>query len=118
MALPFNELLNKKNYNQVTEFLEETYRLVLFADTKAKYLYYGPVNDKYLAPTDSVVLGFNYIEYYNNEEDYFEQIHFQKESEINDLLNRIQDEIGPKCGIKVAVIKYNEFSKSNNNQIK
>lgn len=105
---PIEELLNDEN---VSNFLEETYKIVLFPKTEDNYVFYGPLNYHYLAPKDSIVLGFNYVEFDFNYEGDFDEAHYERETIINNLLNKVQDELAPNKNLKVAVIKYNEYSK-------
>lgn len=95
-----NNTETKKNlYN----FLRDHKLKLLLPQTKESYLYWGPMNVKYMAPSDAIVLGFNYIEF-SNKYDSQEQGKI-----IEQVLNNIQSGSQAKVGYKVAIIKYNEI---------
>ena len=109
-SLEFNTLCIPEIEKEVFKFINETYKLLLFTKTDAKYLYYGPLNYKYMAPSDAIVLGFYYKEFdidVGDEE--FRKIHFKNEVLVANNLNYVQNVLGPENNMKIAVIKYNEI---------
>ena len=82
----------------------------MFPNVEEKFYFYGPINYNYVAPRDSIVLGFNYREFDIPEEN-FDELHSKQEDYICDLLNYIQEKLAPQAGYNVAVLKYNEISK-------
>lgn len=104
-----NELCKPDKEDEINKYLMETYKTVLFPDIEAKTLYYGPVNDKYIAPRDAVVLGFNYRKFDIPDDENFDKNLEIQDSLICSLLNYIQSQIGPAINMKIAVLKYNEL---------
>lgn len=94
-------------------FFEENYSQLFFPKVDDKYIYYGTINSNYMAPRDSIVLGFYYNEFDIQDEN-FDEKHFQNDVLICDNLNFIQYVLGPKFNMKISVIKYNEFSLKKN----
>lgn len=114
MSMDLQELISNNLKDRVQDFLERTYKLLLFPDLSNKFYYYGPININYVAPSDSIVLGFYYNEF-ETEETFSVEKHNRNEEIICDSLNYIQEKIGPSIGKKIAVIKFNEISKKKNN---
>lgn len=104
-----DELENRKLKKELNNFLESTYKYLLYPNINEKFCFYGPLNYKYVAPRDAIVLGFNYCEF-NLEDENFDQIHLKKDEFICNILNYIQDELSNKTGLNIAVLKYNEYS--------
>lgn len=109
-SLSHEEIVSNNLQNEVNEFLQNSYKLVLFPNIKEKFFFYGPINYKYVAPRDSIVLGFNYCEFDIPKEN-FDELHSKQDGYICDLLNYIQERLAPQAGYNVAVLKYNEISK-------
>ena len=109
MSMEIDNLVSDEMRDEVNNFLESTYRLLLFRDSSNPYYYYGPINYSYMAPYDSVVLSFYYNEF-GTEESYSDEWHYKNMSLIVDMANNIQEKIGPSNSMKVSVIMYNEFS--------
>lgn len=109
-SLSVEELLDKERQNEIFQFLESTYKLMLFPNINEKHCFYGPLNDNYMAPRDSVVLGFNYYEFDIPNEN-FDEIYDMREEFICEVLNYIQITLSQKIGMTIAVIKYNEYVK-------
>lgn len=107
-SLSIEELCTPLIENELLTFLEETYMVLLFPKGEDDYIYYGPLSYNYMAPRNSIVLGFYYKEF-DIEEQNFEDIHFQNDVLICDSLNYIQNVLGPKANITVSVLQYNEF---------
>ena len=112
-SLTIDELMKPELEHELAHFFESTYKILLFPKINSMYVHYGFFNDNYIAPRDSVVLGFYYNEFDLDDSD-FDNIHFKNDTLIANNLNYIQSVLGPNAKMKVAVIKYNEFSVKNN----
>lgn len=95
---------------EVFDFLEKTYKTLLFPNIEDNICFYGPLNYKYAAPRDSIVLGFNYYEF-DIPELNFDELYYKKQVVVCNVINHIQQELAKQAGVNVAVLKYNEFSK-------
>lgn len=93
--------------NEINSYIQKTFQKVLFPKIEENHLYYGPINMNYVAPRDSIVLGFEYYEF--KIEENFDEVHEKQQRIICEALNDIQFNLAQKLGICVAVIKYNEF---------
>lgn len=111
-SLTIEELCNPQMMDELAKFFEESYKLLFFPKNNVDYIYYGPINYKYMAPRDSIVLGF-YFQEFNLGNDNFEEKHFENDCLICDCLNYIQQELATSVNVKIAVIKYNEFFNKN-----
>lgn len=109
-SLSHQEIIDNGLQEEMNKFLEDSYKLILFPNIKEKFVFYGPINYNYVAPRDSIVLGFNYCEFSVSNEN-FEEEHSRQENFICDILNYIQESLAQQAGLNVAVLKYNEFSK-------
>ena len=94
---------NSSVHKGLYEFLKSNMLKLLLPETNERYLYYGEHDFQHMAPSDSVVLGFHYMRF---DEDYTEENDLKNERLINEKLNYIQNKLGPKQHIKVAVMKY------------
>lgn len=107
---PLEELATKGLEEQINKFLEKSYPMLLYPNIQEKFCFYGPINYKYAAPRDCVVLGLNYNEFDISDQN-FDEIHLRNNKLICDMLNYIQEEVSKEIGINIAVLQYNEFSK-------
>lgn len=96
--------------SDLLNFLEEIMYKVLLPDTTEKYLSYYGTGYEYMAPSDSIVLGFHYIKYMNND-DY--NIKLQNKI-ICEKMNYIQGVMGPSKQMKVSVLVFDESNLENN----
>ena len=101
--------MTKDEEQELNDFLEKSYELMLFPDIKENHCYYGPFNNKYAVPRDSIVLGLNYYEFDIDDDESFEKLHSTRESIICTTINNIQYFYAPQMNKKVAVIRYNEY---------
>lgn len=102
-----NELTKEPLYSEVVSFILKTYQNYFYSNAKERYKYYGPSSFEYMAPTDSIVLGINYIKFDLPEEQYDQEL-LRQEKVIVDILNYIQTNLSKKSGIKLSAISYNE----------
>jgi len=108
-SLPIENLLQNDIEGEIFRFLEQTYKTVLFPNIKEERCFYGPLNFKYSAPRDSIVLGFNYCEFDIGSENYDEK-YSQRETLVCTVLNYLQLLLSQQIGMNISVIKYNEYS--------
>lgn len=107
-TLPVNDIVNNPSLlNEINSYIEKTLQRVLFPKIEENHLYYGPINMNYVAPRDSIVLGFEYYEF--KIEENFDEAYVSQQRIICDALNNIQFNLAAKMGCQVSVIKYNEF---------
>lgn len=115
-SLPIEDIISNSNLlNEINDFIEKTYKKVLFPNIEENHYYYGPINMNYVAPRDSIVLGFEYYEF--NIEENFDQVYDNQQEIICDTLNEIQFNLAKKIGTVVSVIKYNEFYEKKTEQL-
>ena len=102
-----SEILNSDNYDEIIKFVESTYKTYFFSNIKDNYVYYGPANFEYMAPSDSIAIGLNYVKYDNegSEEDSLDSEVF-----VVDMLNYIQTDLSKEKNMKLAAISYNEVT--------
>lgn len=93
----------------IDKFIDNTYKQLLFKNNNQNGMYYGPINDNYWAPSDAIVLGLFYAEF-DIEEGNFDYLYDKQEEIICNIINRIQYQNAQNANLKVAVIKYNEFT--------
>ncbi len=89
----------------MNDFIKNTYKRTIFPDVSDDYVYYGPINDEYLCPKDSIVIGIYYD--LSNEND------FEIENQVSDIANYIQFEVANNKKLKIAVVAFNQFSLDN-----
>ena len=83
-SLSHQEIINNGLQEEMNKFLEDSYKLILFPNIKEKFVFYGPINYNYVAPRDSIVLGFNYCEF-NIPEENFDELHSKRKAYVCDL---------------------------------
>ena len=104
-----DELLNEPLYSEVRNFVARTFETYFFSNISEKYMYYGPSSYEYMAPTDAIVLGINYVKFDIENENYDETINNQ-EDVIIEVATFIQEELAEKSNLKLAAIPYNEIA--------
>lgn len=103
----FFEYYFSKNIKDLTDdelqkikvFIKNTFPKVIFPNTSEKYIYYGPINDNFLCPADSIVLGIYYD--CTNEND------FDISNKLADIANDIQ--YNSNINYKVSVLIKNQL---------
>lgn len=96
-----DEELSKALY----QFLDHNMLKLLLLKEQQGYISFG--DQFHMAPADAIILDFHYRKYTN--EDFTDE----QDEIVSNELNKIQYELGPKAGIKVAVLKYDELLKNN-----
>lgn len=95
---------------ELIDFMNANIYKLLLPNTDEKYLsYYGTGYD-YMAPSDSIVLGFHYIKYLDNNENDINK----KEEVIYEKMNYIQSVLGPAKKLKVSVLIFDELINEKN----
>lgn len=105
---------NDELRSRCESFLQKTYKKYFFSNLSGDdYVYYGPVDYNYMAPTDAIALGINYVKFSGNASgDMYEDTLFNQECAVYRIINDIQENKGPSVGLKVAVIEQNEITLS------
>lgn len=100
----YEELLTEPLKSELSSFFEKTYKKYYFDNVKDKYVYYGPAEIKFLAPSDAIALSINYTRFDNEDE------MFRREEVITEIANYIQEDLADKSNMKLAAVIYDEFS--------
>ncbi len=107
----YTDIMQNANLKEdLYSFLENTYKKFYFDDTEEiTYNYYGPIDFEYMAPSDAIVLGFDYRKAVPEEEGIlYDELLEKNDETICDELNHIQNS-AEALGLKVAVIRRDEF---------
>ncbi len=110
----FNDKLNnilEDKYDEAISFIERTYQDYFHLNDNLEYKYFGPINDSFLAPSNCIVIGLNYIKFDIDDNNYEEEIERQ-EQVIFFVLNYIQNKLSKEKNINLASLAYNEVSLS------
>jgi hypothetical protein len=111
-----NTLLSSEEENN--EFVKNTFnKLLVSKDNIAKNTAFGPLTSMFIAPSDSVVIGFRYDD----------QLLYKKNKETNMDLSESMNEcikvleiakvsLGYRLGVPVSVIRYDGISTNLNNE--
>ncbi len=91
---------------ELRNFIDERLFKLLIPDTDERYISYYGTGNNYIAPSDSIVLGFHYIKYLDNEDNVDNQEEF-----IYEKMNYIQSVLAPSKNIKVSVLVFDELIK-------
>lgn len=101
---------NESLKNELYSFLETTYKKFYFDESEEiTYNYYGPTDFEYMAPSDAIVLGFDYRKTVPEKDGIpYDTLLEENDKTVCDELNHIQDS-AEGLGLKVAVIRRDEF---------
>lgn len=111
--------IEKKNYDlddETKELIENTYKKVIYEgnieDGKKYITLYGPNNRNYLAPSDSIVIGFRYDEFFEDRlEDAIWRIRHLKQVEYLDkIFSDMNNNFGNIFEEEVKIFRYSQFS--------
>lgn len=94
--------LTNDDLDKITAFIDSTYESLLFPKSDEKYVYYGPINDDYLCPTDSIVLGLYYDVFFGDA--------IEVENKLSDIINNIQFNLAPKINKNIVVLSFNQLT--------
>ena len=106
------ELEQEPLYSEVRDYVLRTYEKFFFSEIKDNYIYYGPVSFEFMAPSDAITLGINYIKFdikANSDREYERELERQ-DGVIVDMMNHIQTNLAKETGIKLAAVAYNEVT--------
>lgn len=98
-----NQLTNEE-LEQIYKFMEETYKLLLLPTEKGSHTYYGPINDNYCCPSDSIVIGLCYDILNSKGVEGFELY-----NKIMQLIGYIHTELAKNFNKKFMILSYNQF---------
>ena len=113
--MEFNRLFSKEINNlsiddsSLISFIEQTYVKYFHLDGEVKYIYYGPDSMEFMAPSNAIALGINYLKYDLDDDNYDKELERQ-EGIVVDMLNYIQRELSKKYNMNLAAIAYNEVT--------
>ena len=109
------ELEREPLYSEVRDFVLRTYENYFFSDKKDDYIYYGPVSFDFMAPSDAITLGINYVKFdINAASDMEYDLELQRRDVVVvDMMNYIQTDLAKEKGIKLAAVAYDEFTGMN-----
>ncbi len=108
----YEELLAEPLYSKLTSFFDDTYKKYFFDNIKGDYIYYGPTEMQFLAPSDAIALSINYTKFDTEGE------MFRRSEVIADVGNYIQEDLAEKNNMKLAVIIYDEFALNDDKIVK
>lgn len=114
-----NKSINSSDENIVrglNNFLERNLQKLIMPETDEKYFIWEGNSMDYMAPSDAIVLAFHTLAY--QDENFDEDVLFEREKYIAEKLNYIQYTLAPSKNMKVAVFEYNELQMENNKIIK
>ena len=115
-------LLAKTNGDEITldeeteQFISNTFRKVLLEDPKniePKLISYGPDNNKFMSPINSIVIGLRYDDYQRlpgETPEEWDEVNSRRIHECDILMKIMTNKMTRATGIPTIVIKYNEFS--------
>ena len=107
-----SELEREPLYSEVRDFVLRTYENYFFSDKKDDYIYYGPVSFDYMAPSDAITLGINYVKFdikAASDMEYERELQ-RRDGVVVDMMNYIQTELARKMGMKLAALAYDEVT--------
>lgn len=107
----YSDIMQNENLkNELYSFLENTYKKFYFDETEEfSYIHYGQDDFEHMAPSDAIALGFDYRKMVPEKEGVlYDTLLEENDRTICDELNHIQDS-AESLGLKVAVIRRNEF---------
>lgn len=96
--------------DELARFLLSRISKILLPETNQKYISYCGTGENFLAPSDAIVLGFQYLKYLNHDEKDNEK----NEEILYDRLNYIQNELAASKNFKIAVLIFDELVNEKN----
>ena len=108
-SLKLDKLMEPLVYEEAISFIKSTYQKYYHLTDEVKYIYYGPENDEFLAPSNCIALGLNYIKYDIGDENFDAKLAAQEDI-IFKVRVYIQRELAKEKNIKLASLAFNEVS--------
>ena len=105
-----NDILSN-NKERAIDFIKATYKDYFHLNDKIEYNYYGPINEDFLAPSNCIVIGLNYVKYQIDNDNFDEEL-FRQDGIICDTLNYLQGPLAEEKGFNIAALAYNEITLS------
>lgn len=106
---------NKKVNSEVIQFLEKTYKKIIFEDAlrdgEKCMVFYGPQALSFACPNDSIVIGIRYDEfnYSDMNDEQWDELHENQMIYLNSLIGKMEEEY-KKNEFNVKLLKYDDFS--------
>lgn len=94
-------------------YIERTYLNIITEEQNATnhYINYGPDSSEYYKPSNAIIIGVRFDEYFNSMAEDWPQKHLEQLEIINDLIEIIEKTAKKlNLPVKVCVINYNDFS--------
>ena len=107
-----NTLLSEEWYSKAVNFIERTYQRFFHLNDEVKYVYYGPKNNSFMAPSDCIVLGLNYNKFDLPDDEHYDEELNRQDKVVCQISNYIQFELAKMYNIKLATLRYNEVTLS------
>lgn len=98
------------------KFIEETYKNVItedeLKDGKTRMAFYGPNSSNFMAPNNSVVIGFNYNEFNTHglDDKKWGELHDKQIRFLIDLLYDMAEDVENKLDVPTIIKRYSGFS--------
>ena len=110
-----NLYLNKKDNifdDKACEFIENTFKKVIFEDFDDYLINYGVIAKGTLAPSNALVIGVRYDEFnLNGMSDVEWDLNYQEQTKIlNKIVETLESNIKNSLNINCKIIKYNRYS--------
>lgn len=104
---------------EIEELIEKTYEKVIFedplSDGKSYLIHFGPDSSAFMAKNDSLVIGYNYDEFFTYELDdtAWERLHFEQMAYMERLIPKMKEELKDRISIPIEIFGYDSFSIKN-----
>ena len=101
---------------ETEQFISNTFRKIMLDDPEnldPKIINYGPDNNRFMAPTNSIVIGLRYDDYQRlpgETPEEWDEANGRRIHECDILMKIMTNKMTRATGIPTTVIKYNEFS--------
>lgn len=111
--------IEKDNYDldsDTRDIIENTYQKVIYEgnieDDKKYITLYGPNNRSYLAPSDSIVIGFRYDEFFEDglEDEIWRIRHLKQVEYLDKIFSELKEENSNFFKEDIKIFKYSQFS--------
>lgn len=100
--------ISMKDKKEFKKFIDSIKLKLLIENSEESYINWGYDPLEHSAPSDAIVLACHYLEF--SDEDFTDE----KDELLCKELNKIQEELAPKAGLKVAVLRFNDKPLSRN----
>lgn len=103
---------NKKNNEEIVEFIESTFKKVIFEDAlndgSKCMVFFGEDSQYYSCVNDSIVIGLKYDEFNLNNlsDEEWDELHDKQYEFIDLIVSRMNKELNNDCNINLNILKY------------